>query len=53
MHVGNKWKSTENVGPLWNETGGLVTQDNEKPEVFNDVFVSVCSRKCSTTPPAL
>lgn len=53
MHMGNKWETTENVGPLWKETGDLVTEDNEKAEVFNDIFVPVFNGKCSTTPPAL
>lgn len=41
MHMGNKWKTTENVSPLWKETGYLITQNNEKVEVLNDVFVSL------------
>lgn len=53
MHMDNKWKITENVRPLWKETGHLVTEDNEKSEVSNDAFVSVFNGKCSTTPPAL
>ncbi|GAB0186861.1 mitochondrial enolase superfamily member 1 [Grus japonensis] len=36
----------ENVGPLWNETGDLVTQDMEKAEVLNDFFASVFTGKC-------
>ncbi|GAB0209628.1 mitochondrial enolase superfamily member 1 [Grus japonensis] len=36
----------ENVGPLWNETGDLVTQDVEKAEVLNDFFASVFTGKC-------
>ena len=34
------------MGPLWNETGNLVTQDMEKAEVLNDFFASVFTRKC-------
>lgn len=48
MHMGNKWKTTENVGPLWKETGYLITQDNEKSEVL-DGFVTVFNGKCSTS----
>ncbi|GAB0190197.1 mitochondrial enolase superfamily member 1 [Grus japonensis] len=36
----------ENVGPLWNETGNLVTQDMEKAEVLNAFFASVFTGKC-------
>ncbi|GAB0207780.1 mitochondrial enolase superfamily member 1 [Grus japonensis] len=36
----------ENVGPLQNETGNLVTQDMEKAEVLNDFFASVFTGKC-------
>ncbi|GAB0205963.1 mitochondrial enolase superfamily member 1 [Grus japonensis] len=36
----------ENVGPLQNETGDLVTQDMEKAEVRNDFFASVFTGKC-------
>ncbi|GAB0189281.1 mitochondrial enolase superfamily member 1 [Grus japonensis] len=34
------------MGPLWNETGHLVTQDMEKAEVLNDFFASVLTDKC-------
>lgn len=30
IHMGNKWRTTENVDPLRRETGDLVTQDIEK-----------------------
>ncbi|GAB0184042.1 mitochondrial enolase superfamily member 1 [Grus japonensis] len=36
----------ENVGPLRNETGDLVTQDMEKAEILNDFFASVFTGKC-------
>ncbi|GAB0177637.1 mitochondrial enolase superfamily member 1 [Grus japonensis] len=36
----------ENVGPLWNEMGELVTQDMEKAEVLNYFFASVFTGKC-------
>ncbi|GAB0185903.1 mitochondrial enolase superfamily member 1 [Grus japonensis] len=44
----NKKKTRENVGPLWKETGNLVTQDMEKTEVLNDFFASVFTSKCSS-----
>ncbi|KFW60998.1 hypothetical protein AS28_04482, partial [Pygoscelis adeliae] len=40
-YVGDKRKTRENVGPLWNEMGDLVTWDTEKAEVLNDFFASV------------
>ena len=36
------------MGPLWEETGGLVTRDMEKAEVLNDFFTSVFTGKCSS-----
>jgi len=36
------------VGPLWKETGDLVTWDMEKAEVFNEFFASVFTSKCSS-----
>ncbi|GAB0205865.1 mitochondrial enolase superfamily member 1 [Grus japonensis] len=45
-YVSNKRRTRENVGPLQNETGDLVTQDMEKAEVLNDFFASVCNGKC-------
>ncbi|GAB0202770.1 mitochondrial enolase superfamily member 1 [Grus japonensis] len=38
----------ENVGPLWNEMGDLVTQDMEKAEVLSDFFASVFTSKGSS-----
>lgn len=35
MYIGDKRKNRENVGPLLNEAGNLVTQDMEKAEVLN------------------
>ena len=35
----------ENVGPLRNERGDLVTQDMEKAEVLSDFFASVFTGK--------
>ncbi|GAB0176939.1 mitochondrial enolase superfamily member 1 [Grus japonensis] len=45
-YVGDKRRMRENVGPLWNEMGDLVTQDMEKAEVLNDFFASVFTGKC-------
>jgi len=36
------------VGPLWKETGDLVTWDMEKAEVLNEVLASVFTGKCSS-----
>ncbi|GAB0184051.1 adenylate cyclase type 1 [Grus japonensis] len=45
-YVSDKRRTRENVGPLRNETGDLVTQDIEKAEVLNDFFASVFTGKC-------
>ncbi|GAB0208424.1 mitochondrial enolase superfamily member 1 [Grus japonensis] len=45
-YVSEKRRTRENVGPLWNETGDLVTQDMEKAEVLNDFFASVFTGNC-------
>ncbi|GAB0208167.1 mitochondrial enolase superfamily member 1 [Grus japonensis] len=45
-YVNDKRKMRENVGPLRNEMGDLVTQDMEKAEVLNDFFASVFTGKC-------
>ncbi|GAB0183945.1 mitochondrial enolase superfamily member 1 [Grus japonensis] len=45
-YVSDKRRTRENVGPLQNETGELVTQDMEKAEVLNDFFASVFTGKC-------
>ncbi|GAB0183820.1 mitochondrial enolase superfamily member 1 [Grus japonensis] len=47
-YVSNKRKMRENVGPLWNEMGELVTQDMEKAEALNDFFALVFTSKCSS-----
>ncbi|GAB0205261.1 mitochondrial enolase superfamily member 1 [Grus japonensis] len=46
-YVSDKRKTRENVGPLQNETGDLVTQYMEKAEVLNDFFASVFTSKVS------
>ncbi|GAB0203859.1 mitochondrial enolase superfamily member 1 [Grus japonensis] len=45
-YVSEKRRMRENVGPLRNEMGDLVTQDMEKAEVLNDFFASVFTGKC-------
>ncbi|GAB0207003.1 mitochondrial enolase superfamily member 1 [Grus japonensis] len=45
-YVSDKRRTKENVGPLRNETGNLVTQDMEKAEVLNNFFASVFTGKC-------
>ncbi|GAB0192528.1 mitochondrial enolase superfamily member 1 [Grus japonensis] len=47
-YVSDKRRMRENVGPLQNEMGELVTQDMEKAEVLNDFFASVFTGKCSS-----
>ncbi|GAB0175988.1 mitochondrial enolase superfamily member 1 [Grus japonensis] len=45
-YVSDKRRTRENVGPLRNETGDLVTQDMKKAEVLNDFFASVFTGQC-------
>ncbi|GAB0178428.1 mitochondrial enolase superfamily member 1 [Grus japonensis] len=45
-YVSDKRRTRENVGPLRNEKGDLVTQDMEKAEVLNDFFASDFTGKC-------
>ncbi|GAB0209462.1 mitochondrial enolase superfamily member 1 [Grus japonensis] len=45
-YVSDKRRTRENVGPLRNETGDLVTQDMGKAEVLKDFFASVFTGKC-------
>ncbi|GAB0178261.1 cAMP-dependent protein kinase inhibitor alpha [Grus japonensis] len=44
-YVSDKRRTRENMGPLQNETGDLVTQDMEKAEVLSDFFASVFTGK--------
>ncbi|CAM4548919.1 unnamed protein product [Lepidochelys olivacea] len=52
-YVGNKKKAKENVGPLLNEGGNLVTEDVEKANVLNAFFASVFTNKVSSQTAAL
>jgi len=47
QHIGNKRKTQENVGPLLNKMGDLVSQDMEKAEVLNAFFASIFTSKAS------
>ncbi|GAB0207037.1 mitochondrial enolase superfamily member 1 [Grus japonensis] len=47
-YVSDKRKTRENVGPLRNIIGDLVTQDMEKAEVLDDFFASVFTSKGSS-----
>ncbi|GAB0188177.1 mitochondrial enolase superfamily member 1 [Grus japonensis] len=44
--VSGKRRTRENVGPLRNEMGDLVTWDMEEAEVLNNFFASVFTGKC-------
>ena len=44
-YISSKWKTRENVGPLLNEVGALVTEDTETAELLNAFFASVFSAK--------
>jgi len=46
-YISSKWKTRDNVGPLLNEAGVLVTEDAEKEELLNAFFASVFSAKAS------
>jgi len=45
--INSKWKTRENVGPLLNQVGVLVTEDAEKAELLNAAFASVFTAKAS------
>ena len=47
-YISSKRKARDNVGPLLNEVGVLVTQDAEKTELLNAFFASVFSAKAGT-----
>jgi len=44
-YISSKRKARDNVGPLLNEAGALVTDDTEKAELLNACFASVFTPK--------
>ena len=44
-YISSKRKARDNVGPLLNEAGVLVTENAEKAELLNAFFASVFSAK--------
>ncbi|PKU34197.1 rna-directed dna polymerase from mobile element jockey-like [Limosa lapponica baueri] len=49
--ISRKRKTRENVGPLLNEVGALVTEDAEKAELLNAFFASVFTPKAGPQEP--
>ncbi|PKU31509.1 rna-directed dna polymerase from mobile element jockey-like [Limosa lapponica baueri] len=50
-YIGGKRKTRENVGPLLNEMGAMVTEDAEKAELLNATFASVFTAQASPQAP--
>ncbi|PKU44100.1 rna-directed dna polymerase from mobile element jockey-like [Limosa lapponica baueri] len=46
-YIGGKRQTRENVGPLLNEMGAMVTEDAEKAELLNAFFASVFAAQAS------
>jgi len=46
-YISSKGKTGDNVGPLLNKVGALVTEDTEKAELLNDFFASLFTTKAS------
>jgi len=44
-YISRKWKTRDNVGPLLNEVGVLVTEGEEKAELLNAAFASLFRAK--------
>jgi len=44
-YISSKQMTRENVGPLMNEVGAMVTEDKEKVELLNAFFASIFTAK--------